>query len=328
MARAKLTHQQLEVYFDRLCVPQFARTFDVSLDSDASKLAFLQLMQTHQLAKVPWENLTQHYSWHGLINVAVPHLFAKITQNPGRGGYCMEANYLFYVVLYSLGFDTHMLGARIYRGSHYGGWTHNVTVVRIAGQRYLLDGGYGPRGPVRPMPLEHDKISDQIVPAQVKLSYGPIPDNLDPSQRLWIYHYRKDPQTRWTPQYCVTDLEFTPADIEAMNFEPSLNRRTFFTHKVVIARFTTEAEKDLETYPRSSGRDEVGEGINGSLTIDHDVLRWRRRGGEKLEIRLESEQERVLALEQYFGIILSVDEQRAIMGTAAQIGGGTVGLEE
>lgn len=328
MARVKLTRQQLDEYFDRLCVPPSARNYDISLASDASKLDFLQLVQRHQLAKVPWENLTLHYSWHGLINVSVPHLFTKITQNTGRGGYCMEANYLFHVVLYSLGFDTHMLGARICRGHGYGGWTHNVNVVTIGTQRYLLDGGYGPRGPSWAMPLEHETVSEQIYPAQAKLVYDRIPENLDSSQRLWIYHYRKNPQDQWTPQYCFAELEFIPADIEAMNFEPSLNRRTFFTHKIVAARFTTDEDDDMGTFPKTPGQEVVGEEVNGSVTLDHDVLRWRKRGGEKVEIRLRSERERVRALEQYFGIVLSADEQQAIMGTAAQIGGGTVGLEE
>jgi arylamine N-acetyltransferase len=327
MTRAKLTRLQLEDYFDRLCVPQSERRFDVSLDSDVTKLEFLQLLQTHQLVKVPWENLTQHYSWHGLICVSIPHLFAKIIHSPGRGGYCMEANYLFHIFLYSLGFDTHMLGARIFRGSLYGGWTHNVNVVRISGQRYLLDGGYGPRGPIKPFPLQHGTEAVQIFPAQGKLTYDPIPDNLDSSQRLWIYHYRKNPQTEWTPQYCFSDLEFTPADIEAMNFEPSSNRRTFFTHKVVAARFITDGENDAGLSARFSGQDTVGPEINGSLTIDHDVLRLRGRNGKKHEKKLGTEEERILAIEQYFGILLDEAEQQAITGTAAQIGGGTVGLE-
>ena len=327
MTREKLTRQQLTEYFDRLSVLQSERKFDVSLDSDAAKLSFLQLLQRHQLVKVPWENLTQHYSWHGLVCVSIPHIFNKIVHNPGRGGYCMEANYLFHIFLYSLGFDTHMLGARIFRGSHYGGWTHNVNVVKIAGQRYLLDGGYGPRGPTTPLSLEHGTESVQIFPAQGKLTYGPISDNLDSSQRLWIYHYRKSPQAEWTPQYCFSDLEFTPADIEAMNFEPSSNRRTFFTHKVVAARFITDGEVNTGISPSSSGQGAVGQDINGSVTIDHDVLRWRGRNGEKVEKRLATEKERILAIEQYFGIVLDEVEQRAIMGTGAQIGGGTVGLE-
>jgi hypothetical protein len=39
MTGEKLARQQLEGFFDRLCVPQSARKFDVSLDSDLSKLA-------------------------------------------------------------------------------------------------------------------------------------------------------------------------------------------------------------------------------------------------------------------------------------------------
>ncbi len=326
MTREKLTRQQLEKYFDRLCIPQSDRNYDVSLASDASKLAFLQLLQKHQLVKVPWENLSQHYSWHGMIRISVPHLFEKITQNAGRGGYCMEANYLFHIVLYSLGFDTHMVGSRIYRGTGYGGWTHVVNVVKIGAQRYFVDGGYGPRGPLQPMLFDHEAESVHVAPAQSKLVYGSISENLDSSQRMWTYHYRKNSEAQWTPQYCFTELEFIPADIEAMNFEPSLNRRTFFTHMVVAARFTTDAENDTEISPKFTGQEAVGEAINGSVTINHDVLIRRKRGEEKIEIRFKTEQERVRALEQYFGIVLSADEQQAIMGTAAQISSSSVGL--
>ncbi|KAF2123608.1 hypothetical protein P153DRAFT_303591 [Dothidotthia symphoricarpi CBS 119687] len=88
---------------------------------------------------------------------------SKVRKETGRGGQYIEENYLFHVVLYSAGFDTHTPGARIYRASHYGGWTHNV---RIAIQQYLPDGGYEPRDPVRPISLEHETEPVQIFPTQ------------------------------------------------------------------------------------------------------------------------------------------------------------------
>ena len=126
-------------------MPEHKRIYDIQGLSNDDKLNFLELLQKHQLCKVPWENLTQHYSWHKVINVKPKHLFRKIVRQPGRGGYCMEANFFFHTVLLSLGFDVYMCGSRIYKPAKkgYGGWTHVVNLVTIAGVKYLLDGGFG-----------------------------------------------------------------------------------------------------------------------------------------------------------------------------------------
>ena len=143
--RHTFNNKELEVYFDRICMPEHKRIYDIQGLSNDDKLNFLELLQKHQLCKVPWENLTQHYSWHKVINVKPKHLFRKIVRQPGRGGYCMEANFFFHTVLLSLGFDVYMCGSRIYKPAKkgYGGWTHVVNLVTIAGIKYLLDGGFG-----------------------------------------------------------------------------------------------------------------------------------------------------------------------------------------
>jgi arylamine N-acetyltransferase len=84
--RTKYTQEQLEKYFDRVCVPKSKRVYDVQSLSDEEKFKYLHLLQKHQLVKVPWENLVQHYSWHRVVNVKPQHLFNKIVNGPGRGG--------------------------------------------------------------------------------------------------------------------------------------------------------------------------------------------------------------------------------------------------
>lgn len=79
MAQRKLyTEGQLDQYFDRVAFPKANRIFSVSSLSDEEKLEYLNLVQKHQLVKVPWENLTQHYSWHHVVHVDPVHLFKKI----------------------------------------------------------------------------------------------------------------------------------------------------------------------------------------------------------------------------------------------------------
>ena len=121
--RVKFTENELDAYFDRICLPSPKRVYDVASLTDDDKLAYLALLQKHHLVKVPWENLVQHYSWHRTVHLDPYHLFSKITGNPGRGGYCMENNFLYHLILYSLGFQLHLAGSRIYKGDGlYGGW--------------------------------------------------------------------------------------------------------------------------------------------------------------------------------------------------------------
>ncbi|RMX72766.1 hypothetical protein D0869_14281 [Hortaea werneckii] len=171
--RYKYTREELKQYFNRICLPEKDRVYDITtIPKDADKLTFLSLLQKHQLVNIPWENLTQHYSWHRVVNVKPAHLFRKIVlndQGTGRGGYCMEANSLWHYILVSLGFDVYIAGARIYSGTEeggYGGWTHMVNLVTIAGVKYLLDGGFGPQEATQPLPLKVGNVQPQIPPAQ------------------------------------------------------------------------------------------------------------------------------------------------------------------
>ena len=320
--RHTYTRDELEQYFDRICMPKEKRVFDVANLPDHQRLAFLHLLQKHHLVKVPWENLTQHYSWHRVINVKPKHLFRKIVNQPGRGGYCMEANYFFHLVLFSLGFDVYMAGSRIYHPDtvRYGGWSHCVNIVTIAGVKYLLDGGFGGNGPSRPVPLQHGEVLTQILPNQMRVMHEPITQNLDRSQEVWIFEHRYHENAEWVPMYCFTDMEFIPEDIEYMNFEPWLNPQTFFTHKVVAVRFTTNKEQIGEHGPGSPSEEALEGEIDGSLTINHYTLKWRRHGEKKLEIVFKTEADRLQALEKYFGITFNGEDREAIYGTAAQIG--------
>lgn len=232
----------------------------------------------------------------------------------------MEANNFYHTVLHSLGFSVYMAGSRIYR-SHgtYGGWTHVVNLVTIAGVRYLLDGGFGPQGPPRPVALEHGVQSYQIAPAQMRLMHEPIPEFLDQSQRVWVYQQRRDEDSEWAPMYCFTDYEFTPTDIESMNYAPWLSKQSFFTHKVVAVRFATSKETNDGDGPGSPGEGALEGRIDGTVTINQNVIKWRKGGKKIVELKFEREGDRIAALKNYFGIELSDEDRDAINGTASAV---------
>ena len=241
----------------------------------------------------------------------------------------MENNFFYHLILYTLGFDVFLAGSRIAGGEgEYGGWTHIINLATIAGKKYLLDSGFGGQGPSRPLALDHGVESTHVVPAQMRLMHEPLPKNLDQSQKVWIYQYRYDQNHDWTPMYCFVDFEFTPNDVGSMNFAPWLNRASFFTHKVVCARFTTDREFDSAGGPGSPSEDALAGEVDGSITINHDTLKWRKDGKKIVEIPFMKDEDRVDALRKYFGIHLTDQECEAIKNTAAMVGVKAMGVDD
>ena len=80
-------------------------------------------------------------------------LYSRIVLR-SRGGYCFEQNGLLFEVLAELGFVVTLCLARVIHDQDtHPGLTHRITVVDLAGERYLVDVGFGPLGPRVPTRL-------------------------------------------------------------------------------------------------------------------------------------------------------------------------------
>ena len=89
-----------------------------------------------------------------------------------------------------------------------------------------------------------------------------------------------------------------------MSYFTSTNRMSFFTYKLIVAKFVL---------------DEAGEEIIGTLVMFGDKAH-KRILGEKEELgTFEKEEERVKALEQHFDLRLSEAQQAGIRGMVSAI---------
>jgi arylamine N-acetyltransferase len=121
--RPIFSRQQVEQYFDRLKIAEAQRIYHVAELKPKEAYQYLALLQKHQLVEVPFENLTLHYSPYRQVSLHPEILFKKIIgDNNGRGGYCMENNRLFGMLLYTLGFNIHSAGARVFDNGVWSGW--------------------------------------------------------------------------------------------------------------------------------------------------------------------------------------------------------------
>ncbi|KAF2130409.1 arylamine N-acetyltransferase 1 [Dothidotthia symphoricarpi CBS 119687] len=297
---------QISQYLTHLKIPSAHHHDSIQHLSPQEALCYLTLLQTHHLSQVPFENLTLHYSPHRQISLQPSTLFAKVVgDNNNRGGYCMENNALFGTLLRSLGFSVYSAGARVWSAGHWTGWSHMVNLVTIGGEKYHVDVGFGAEGPVVPMRLQRDGegvLEKQVSPATAKLQWRGIPGTTDAEQRLWVYSYRRDAESELVMRYCFSEMEFLPGDYGVMNYHTSTSPKTFFTRTIVVEK------KILRE----------GELVGSLILGDRDAK--RRVGGVKeKEIRFESEDERLKALEEWFGIRFGEAEREGIRGLASEI---------
>lgn len=180
-----------------------------------------------------------------------------------------------------------------------------VNIVSIGQNKYHVDVGFGGNGPIVPMPLDKSShIQPHIAPASARLQYRNIPGNTNPDQRLWVYEHRIDENNDFNMTYCFTELEFLPSDYNMMNYYTSTSPKTFFTRVIV-------GNKKILS--------EDGETLVGDLILENGSLKWRVHGKKEKEIKLESEEERVKAIEEHFGIKLGQVERDGIKGMPSEI---------
>ncbi|KAL2753191.1 hypothetical protein ACRALDRAFT_1072261, partial [Sodiomyces alcalophilus JCM 7366] len=298
-AMSSYSPAQLDAYFERINFPRSAHP-----PPSDGRLALLTAVQARQLAHVPFESLTLHYSPHRVLSLDPDDLFEKIVQQR-KGGYCMELNSFLGSVLRGMGFKVLNVGGRVMEPGGWTGMAHMANIVTIDDQRYLVDVGFGRGGPMRPVPLISGYEFDQIAPTMGRLLYTSLPVHSDPSQKVWLYSTSETGRGgEFEPQYCFVEVELFPADYELMNFFTMTARTSLFVKNVLAMRTVLDEERN--------------EAI-GVVTLFGNQL--RKRLGEKVELEetLGSEAQRIEALEKWFGVVLSETEKRAIKGTATEI---------
>ncbi|KAF2116263.1 arylamine N-acetyltransferase 1 [Lophiotrema nucula] len=305
--RPTYSREQVAQYYDRLNLPDEQREFDIAGLKPEDELAYLSLLQKLHLVAIPFENLTLHYSHHRQVTVHPEELFKKIIgDNNGRGGYCMENNCLFGTLLRSIGFKLYSAGGRVYEGDHWSGWAHMVNIVTIGGSRYHVDVGFGANGPTKPLELDRNGVThEQIPPASMRLSWRNLPENTDEDQRLWVYEHRMDDKSEFQTTYCFSELEFLPYDYIVANYYTSTNPKVLFTQRIIGEKKILGGDKDDE--------------LVGNLILSNNDLKWRIRGNKEREIKFNSEEDRLKALEDHFGIRFSESERDSNKGMVSQI---------
>jgi arylamine N-acetyltransferase len=188
----------------------------------------------------------------------------------------------------------------------------------------MSDVGFGGDGATKPLPLIDGQVTHNSIGTQeLRLVRDYIPnlaERYDDSRKLWIYQYRNRPDQEWNSFYSFPEFEFLEPDFEIMNYWTSSNPESFQTSTVLVVTFLKREEEKENKKEWEDGEDEDEQtGIYGKvMMVNGDVK--RNLGGKTSVIKTcVTEEERVEALREYFGITLTDEERESIRGTKSEL---------
>ncbi|TPX12588.1 uncharacterized protein E0L32_000765 [Thyridium curvatum] len=333
MSNPTFSRDQLARYFDHINLPTQYR--DQLIGAGPGRhaapldIAALTALHTHQIAAIPYENLSLHYSRDKIISLDPQELYTKFVANGrNRGGYCMEGSLFFLHVLRSLGFHAFPTGVRIrlredgVPKGDYVGLVHLVLVVELPGapdgggqqqqrDRYVCDVAFGGDGPTAPLPLVHGRVTRNLGAQEVRYVHDHIPQYRNSEAQVWNSFYCFDPET-----------EFLEADFQIMNYYTS-SGQTFQRKMTLIVKFLLEGERKSAEEGKISNEGQSSDGgdrkIVGKLMLVNGIVKRNMGGRTEVVQECRTEPERIEALRRWFGITLTQEEIEGIAGEVTEL---------
>jgi N-hydroxyarylamine O-acetyltransferase len=220
----------LDAYLARIGVP---------CPQDAS-LSALRMLHAAHVSAIPFENLDIQLG--AGIRLDLDHLYAKLVGSR-RGGYCFEQNTLFLNVLQTIGFDVTPMEARVQiRAAGVRPRTHMVLTVRIGGDDWLADVGFGGEGLIEPVPIGSDATPEG--------RHRVVVDG-----RRRVLQMRS--QGQWIDLYVILPERIYPVDCEVANWFTSTHPDSGFVRTLTAQRTTRDVRYILRypTYTEMRGDD-------------------------------------------------------------------------
>lgn len=187
----------------------------------AAGLAQLVRAQLHGIA---FENLDVLAGEE--VAVDLPAVCAKILAR-GRGGYCFELNALLAEALRVAGFEIELRMSRVSFGRPAPGpRTHLLMVVRIDGEQWLADAGFGGPAPFGTVPVRANECF-----AVEDREFRFLPETGGQ-----LHLQSREPGTEWENVYCIDPGAVLPLDVEMANHFVSTWPRSPFRRMFMVQR--------------------------------------------------------------------------------------------
>jgi arylamine N-acetyltransferase len=179
------------------------------------------------------------------------------------------------------------------------------------GARWVSDVAFGGDGPTEPIELKDGASITNLGTQTARLVRGFTSfqtETDDPDRRLWIYECR-NADGPWNAFYCFSDkVEWCVADFAVCNWFTGCSPDSFQTTTVIVVKFLRREGGGEEDENDSENE------IYGKRMLVNGIVKENLGGKTRLVQECRTEEERVKALKEWFGIEITEEEQRAIVG--------------
>jgi arylamine N-acetyltransferase len=182
---------------------------------------------------------------------------------------------------------------------------HIVNIVTLAsGDKYVLDVGFGGDGPTKPLPLVHGRAVRNLGTQEVRLvrEHIPLQTLRTEESKLWIYQYRNGADLDWNSFYAFAEFEFLHDDFEVVNWYTGCSPESFQKRIPMVVKFL---RREVE-----GGEEEV----YGKRMMVTGTVKENLGGKTKVVQECGTEDERIEALQRWFGITFTKEERDGIRG--------------
>jgi hypothetical protein len=190
---------------------------------------------------------------------------------------------------------------------------HVINIVTLSDNtRWTVDVSFGGDGPTQPIPLLEGSTIRNMGTQDARLIRDFIPGQteLSPSRRFWIYQCRNGEDRPWTSFYAFSDaVEWLPADFDIVNCYTGHSLDSFQLWNPLVVKFLRRPSEDLLG----------GQEVYGKRMLVRGVVKENLGGKTKVVKECKSEEERVKALEEWFGIVLTKEQAESIKGHRTEI---------
>ncbi|KAF9356092.1 N-terminal acetyltransferase [Mortierella sp. AD094] len=258
-------------------------------------LETLRELQYRCVTSIPFETLSLRTTKARGVDISLEGIYDRVVNNR-RGGWCFSLNRLAFELLRGIGYKVQFTLARVCKPKQYGdpivygSFSHRISIVRFEdGTKYAFDIGFGNTS-FYPLHLKDGATVEffghrrRLVKIIHNLAEPEILGN--PAQEMWrLEEYLGE--DKWTPCYAFSEQQFYDVDCDVGNFNSCYSpSSTFFT-----AFWCMQGTLDG----------------NFHLLLGNE-LKVRTATGTKESIVFKKEQDRLDALEKYFGIVLTEEE--------------------
>lgn len=197
-----------------------------------------------------------------------------------------------------------------------------MNIVTLSdGTKFSLDVGFGGDGPTTPIALVHDQPKTNLGSQEVRLVRDWIPTQLHRTEatKLWIYEYRNSVDQDWNAFYAFGETEAMEADFHNLNWYTGSHPESFQTFTCIIVKFLR----------RPVSEDSEDQEIFGKRMLVNGVVKENLGGKTKVVEDCSTEEERLEALEKWFGMRFTEEEKAGIEGWGTELrGDGSEGVLE